>query len=190
MAIDSPLSTPPPQDTPLPAFDRIQPHHVVPGIRALLASLSDELTSIESRAASSAGSLSFADVVPPLERITDRLGRTWGAVQHLKSVADTDALREAVDTVQPERVAFSLRLSQSRPLFDAFTALKNGPAWGSLTQAQQRLIELELRDFKLGGVALEGAQKERFNEIQQELSQLSTQFSNNVLDATKAFKKV
>jgi oligopeptidase A len=42
----------------------------------------------------------------------------------------------------------------------------------------------------LGGVALEGPQKDRFNKIQQELAQLSTKFSNNVLDATKAFKKL
>ena len=111
-------------------------------------------------------------------------------MQHLKAVKDTDPLREAVDTVQPERVAFSLRLSQSRPLYDAFNALKTGPAWSSLSPAQRRLVDIELKDFRLGGVSLDGDKKERFNEIQQELSQLGTQFSNNVLDATKAFKKV
>jgi oligopeptidase A len=93
--------------------------------------------------------------------------------------------------VQPERVAFSLRLSQSRPLYDALAALKaDGKAFSQLSDARRRAVDAELRDFTLGGVALEGAQKAKFNEVQQELSKLSTQFSNNVLDATKAFKKL
>lgn len=62
---------------------------------------------------------------------------------------------------------------------------REGPGWANLTEAQQRVVDIELRDFVLGGVALEGEEKERYNVIQQELAQLSTKFSNNVLDATK-----
>jgi len=125
----------------------------------------------------------------PLERIADRVARAWGTVSHLKAVKDTKEFREAVEAVQPERVELSLRLGQSKALYEAFEGLRNGPAWDSLSEAQRRIVEGELRDFKLGGVGLEGAEKERFNEIQKELSQLSTKFSNHVLDATKAFKK-
>jgi oligopeptidase A len=103
----------------------------------------------------------------------------------LQGVKDSPELRAAVEEVQPENVALGLRLSQSQPLYKAFKALNEGPAWAQLNPAQQRAVELELRDFKLGGVALEGEAKERFNAIQQELAQLSTKFSNNVLDATK-----
>ena len=163
----------------------------------------------------------------PLEALTDRLGRAWGAVQHLKGVCgvrggacvwgrvcvppfflfhnshtlpfpphtptavkDSEALRAAVDEVQPDRVAFSLRLAQSRPLYEGFKALKDGPAWAALSPAQRRVVDNELRDFELGGVGLDGEAKARFNEIQQELSQLLTAFSNNVLDATKKYSKV
>ena len=90
----------------------------------------------------------------PLERIVDRLSRAWGTVSHLKAVKDTEELREAVETVQPERVKLSLRLSQSKPLYEAFKALKEH-SWGSLTEAQKRIVDGELRDFVLGGVALE-----------------------------------
>jgi len=62
---------------------------------------------------------------------------------------------------------------------------REGSSWSKLSEAQQRVVELELRDFVLGGVSLEGEAKERYNAIQQELAQLSTKFSNNVLDATK-----
>lgn len=183
------------QDTPLPAFDRIKAEHVVPGIRALLSDCGTKLDELEKTAASVASANEsqrvWADVVEPLERLTDRLGRSWGAVTHLKAVKDTPELRAAVDEVQPERVAFSLRLSQSRPLYDALAALKaDDAAFAALSEARRRAVDAELRDFRLGGVALEGADKEKFNAVQQELSKLSTQFSNNVLDATKAFKKL
>lgn len=62
---------------------------------------------------------------------------------------------------------------------------RDGPSFDKLNEAQKRVVELELRDFVLGGVSLEGEAKERYNAIQQELAQLSTKFSNNVLDATK-----
>jgi oligopeptidase A len=64
-------------------------------------------------------------------------------------------------------------------------ACREGPAWEGLSEAQRRVVDIELRDFVLGGVALEGEAKERYNAIQQQLAQLSTKFSNNVLDATK-----
>lgn len=69
--------------------------------------------------------------------------------------------------VQPERVAFSLRVGQSKPIYEAYRALRDGPDWGSLSEAQQRIVEAELREATLSGVALEGKEKERFNEIQQ-----------------------
>lgn len=102
-----------------------------------------------------------------------------------QGVKDSDALRKAVEEVQPENVALGLRLSQSKPLYQGFKALKDGPVWETLNEAQRRVVDIELRDFVLGGVALEGEKKERYNAIQQELTQLSTKFSNNVLDATK-----
>lgn len=69
--------------------------------------------------------------------------------------------------MQPERVAFSLRVGQSKPIYEAYRALRDGPEWDSLSEAQQRIVEAELREATLNGVALEGKEKERFNEIQQ-----------------------
>ena len=65
--------------------------------------------------------------------------------------------------------------------------MENEATWSGLTPAQRRAVECEVRDAKLGGVALDGAEKERYNDIAKQLSALSTEFSNNVLDATKAF---
>ncbi|KAL4854352.1 putative cytosolic oligopeptidase A [Chlorella vulgaris] len=176
-------------DSPFPAYADVKAEHVVPGISALLADLHAQLDALE-RSISEQSEPTWATVVEPLERIVDKISRAWGTVSHLKAVRDTPELRKAVEEVQPERVKFSLRLSQSKPLYDAFLALKEGPGWTQLSEAQQRLVECELRDFKLGGVGLEGPAKERYNEIQQKLSSLATSFSNNVLDGTKRFKRV
>lgn len=171
-------------DTYFPRFDAVEASHVVPGIRKLLEELNAEIDALEANIVPT-----WEGLVVPLEIITDKLSRAWGTVSHLKAVKDTKALREAVEEVQPEQVKLGLRLSQSKPIYQGFKALRDSDAWNNLTDGQKRVIEGELRDFVLGGVALEGAAKDRFNEIQQELSQLSTKFSNNVLDGTKAFKK-
>ncbi|RMZ53333.1 hypothetical protein APUTEX25_004821 [Auxenochlorella protothecoides] len=178
-------------DSPLPAFDAVRPEDVVPGIREVLARQHAALDELEKGLQPT-----WSGIVDPLEHIADRMARAWGTVSHLKArwlfaaVKDNPALREAVEEVQPEKVKLSLRLSQSQPLYAAFRALKDGPEWASLSEAQRRAVDLELRDFVLGGVALEGEARDRFNAIQQELSALSTKFSNNVLDATKAFKRL
>jgi Zn-dependent oligopeptidase len=75
---------------------------------------------------------------------------------HVQAVKDTPEMREAVEAVQGERVKLSLRMSQSRPLYEAFQALRDSDTWEGLTGAQKRIVESELRDFVLGGVALDG----------------------------------
>lgn len=172
-------------DSPFPKWDSVNAEHVVPAIRQLLDETNGAIDALEKNVEPT-----WVGLVEPLERIVDRLGRAWGTVSHLKAVKDTEALRKAVEEVQPEKVKVMLRLSQSKPIYEAFKAIKDGDLWNSLSVAQKRIVDGELRDFVLGGVALEGADKERFNEIQQELSKLSTEFSNNLLDATKAYKKL
>lgn len=154
-----------------PAFDKIQAGDVVPGMRELLGQLSAELAELEARVAPT-----WQGLVEPLERINDRLAVTWGAVQHLKSVKDSEELRKAVEEIQPEVVKFTLKLGQSKPLYSAFEAIRKGDLWGTLSSAQKRVVEAELESAKESGVALEGAEKERFSVIQQELAELSRKF--------------
>lgn len=173
-------------DEPFPLFDRVMPEHVVPGMKTLLDELNAQVTTLEEEVKPT-----WAGLIEPLERISDRNQRAWGVVSHLKGVKDSEGLRKAVEEIQPLIVKFGSRLAQSKPLYEAFKALKaDSAAWEALSDPQRRIVETELRDFVLGGVALEGKEKERFNEIAQELAQLSTKFGNNVLDSTKAFKKL
>ncbi|MEB3269870.1 MAG: M3 family metallopeptidase [Leptolyngbya sp.] len=168
--------------TGLPPFDAIQPDHVEPGIQTLLATLGQDLETLEANVEPT-----WVGLVEPLTHIEERLRWSWGIIGHLMGVKNSPALRDAYEAVQPALVQFSTRLGQSKPLYEAFKQLQASPEWTTLAAAQQRIVESAIRDAELSGVGLAGAQKERFNEIQQALAELSTKFSNHVLDATKAF---
>ncbi len=166
----------------LPSFEAIKPEHVVPAITQLLAELDTELATLERQVTPT-----WSGLVELLDRLGERLTWSWGVVGHLMSVKNSPELREAYETVQPQVVQFLNKLNQSQPLYKAFKAIREGDAWSSLEPAQQRIVEAAIRDAELSGVGLEGEKRERFNAIQLELAELSTKFSNNVLDATKAF---
>ncbi len=166
----------------LPPFEAIEAEHVVPAVRALLAELSDELERVERGATST-----WESTIEPLEEIGERLSRAWGVVGHLMGVRNSEELRAAHEEIQPEVVSFSLRMGQSRPIYEGLLELRNGPPFGALDATQKRIVESMLRDAQHSGVGLEDDEREVFNVIQRELAEATTQFSNNVLDATKAF---
>ena len=167
----------------LPAFDQIQPGLIVPGMTQLLQELARELTDLEAQIIPT-----WEKLVEPLTRIEERLSWSWGIIGHLMGVKNSPELRQAYETVQPQVVEFISRLSQSKPIYEAFLSLRQGESWGQLDEAQQRIVEASLRDAQLAGVGLAGEKKDRFNAIQLELAEITTKFSNNLLDATKAFQ--
>ncbi|MEE8311524.1 MAG: M3 family metallopeptidase [Candidatus Binatia bacterium] len=169
-----------------PRFEEIEPAHVEPAVTSLLTDLSAALDTLE-KSASQSPEPTWASLIEPIERISDRLERCWGVVGHLMGVKNGPELRAAQEAVQPEVVKFGTRLAQSRYLYDAITRLRDGEAWNTLDPTQHRIVEQLLLDARLSGVGLDGAERDRFNAIQLELAELSTRFSNNVLDATKAF---
>jgi len=166
----------------LPPFEVIKPEYVVSGMTHLLAVLEEELASLETKVTPT-----WSGLVEPLDRLGERLSWSWGLVDHLMSVKNSPQLREAYETVQPQVVQFANKLSQSQPLYKAFKALGEGDAGRNLQPAQQRIVAAAIRNAELSGVGLEGEKRSRFNIIQLELAELATKFSNNVLDATKAF---
>ena len=107
----------------------------------------------------------------------------WGMVGHMTSVMNSDAWRKVEEDFQPQIVTFSLRVAQSKRLYE----LEKNVLAKTSDPVRRRILEHAVRGAELSGVALEGEKKSRFNEIQQRLAKLSMDFSNAVLDATKAF---
>ncbi|MFH7027447.1 MAG: M3 family metallopeptidase [Heteroscytonema crispum UTEX LB 1556] len=166
----------------LPSFADITPAQVVPAFKQLLVDLDKELTTLEANVEPT-----WNGLVAPLERLTERLTWSWGVVSHLMGVKNSPELREAYETVQPQVVQFSNKLGQSQPIYNAFKTLQASETWTTLDSAQKRIVEAAIRDAELSGVGLQGEARQRFNNIQMEMAELSTKFSNHVLDATKAF---
>lgn len=165
----------------LPPFDEVKAEHVVPAVETLLEDLEGDLERLEEEIQPN-----WDASVVPIEAMGDRLARCWGVVGHLMGVRNDEALRAAFEGAQPGVVRFSLRLGQSQPIHRALRALSDSAEGESLSPAQKRILESLLRDAAHSGVALQGADRERFNAIAQELAQFSTEFSNRVLDATEA----
>lgn len=166
----------------LPPFTEIKPEQVVPAMTQLLTEIDQELATLEANVTPT-----WSGLVEPLDRLGERISWSWGIIGHLMGVKNSPELREAFETVQPQVIQFSSKISQSQPLYKAFKALHNSEEWSNLEPAQKRIVEAAIRDAELSGVGLEGEKRERFNAIQLEIGELSTKFSNNVLDATKAF---
>ncbi len=170
----------------IPPYADIQADHVQPAITQLLAELETELGELETQL-SQADQITWEELVPPLEKISDRIGWSWGVIEHLLSVKNSEALRTAHSQVQPAVVKFFNRFSQSQPIYQAYKKLQQSEQWHNLEPAQQRIITSAIRDAELSGVGLTGTAKERFNQIQTELAELSTTFANHLMDATKGF---
>ena len=167
----------------LPRFSQIKPEHVIPAVDQLLA---ENKTLVDALAAA-ADAPTWSTFVQPMEDANERLSRAWGPVSHLNSVMNSAELREAYNACLPKITQYYAEMSQNLALFAKFKALKVSAGYMLLNPAQKKIIDNELRGFRLGGAELPEDQKPRFLEIQEALARQSAKFEENLLDATNAF---
>jgi Zn-dependent oligopeptidase len=170
----------------LPRFDGFTPECVTPAIDTLLA----ECRAVVARLEAPMDPVTWDNFVEPLEQATERLGRAWGVVGHLNAVVDTPELRAAYNENQPRVTEFWTALAQNLALFEKYKALKAGAGFEALSPQRRKIIDNALRDFHLGGADLSAEKKTRFAAIQERMAELSTRFSENVLDATNAYELI
>ena len=163
----------------LPAFDRITPADVAPAVDTLLERANAALETV-----TAAGfPAQWNAIAQVLDVATEELGRAWGAVSHLNSVADTPALRAAYNEALPRITEFWTRLGADERLYAKYKSID--PA--TLNDEQRQALKNAVRNFVLSGAELSGADKERFAQIQERQAELQQKFSENTLDATDAF---
>ena len=163
----------------LPLFDQIAPAHVAPAIEQLLTQANTALETVTATAFPAR----WTDLSSVLDVATEKLGRAWGAVSHLNSVADTPELREAYNQVLPKVTEFFTRLGADERLYAKYKAVDPE----SLNPEQRQAHKNAIRNFVLGGAELAGADRARFAAIQERQAELGQKFSENALDATDAF---
>ncbi len=168
----------------LPRFDAMTPAHATPALDRLLEAAQ---TTLE-RVAAEAAAPTWDNLVEALESPIEQLGRAWGVIGHLNSVADSPEMREAYTGNLPRMSQFWTMLGQHQGLYLRYQTLRDSSAYASLSPARQRVIDNALRGFKLAGAALPQAQRERFANIQEEQAALGQSFSEHALDSTNAFE--
>lgn len=167
----------------LPRFGAIRVEHVEPAVDAQLAQARARVEAI----IGGQDARSFDAFVAPLEDLHDRLHRMWGPVSHLNAVMNTPALREAYRACLPKVTEFHAALGQDERLYHAYRDIAARADFASLDDAQRKIIEHGLRDFRLTGAELPEAGKPRFKAIEERLATLSARFDENLLDATNAY---
>lgn len=164
-----------------PDWGRFTPERAAAELPRLLLEAEAAVAALEASAPTT-----YEGLVWALDDATRDLYRTWGQVGHLTSVMNSDAWRAVEENFQPQVVAFSLRVGQSQPLYWAAKGIL--AQTGGLSPVRARILAKTVEAAELAGVGLAGEKKARFNAIQALLAKRTMDFSNAVLDATKAFR--
>lgn len=167
----------------LPLFDQIRAEHVLPALAHALSNARQQvnaLTAIEDP--------TWTGLMQPLEAMDEMLGRVWGPVTHLNAVCDSDEMRSVYQQGVAQMSEWHTELAQNEQLYAAMRKIHERPDFALLSRERQQVLEHALRDFRLSGAELEGESRTRFKSIMLRLSELSTTFSQHVMDATQAFE--
>ena len=165
--------------TGLPAFSKIKPEHIKPAVEAVIKTCRETIEEV-----SQIENPTWENFYLPQAAAGDQFSRAWSPVGHLNAVKNSPELREAYQTCLPLLSEYSTWAGQHKGLYEGYLKLKNSPAFESYSLAQKKAIENSLRDFELSGISLPEDKQKRYGEISARLSELSSDFSNNVLDAT------
>jgi oligopeptidase A len=169
--------------TDLPAFSQIKPEHIKPAVEQAIANCKQVINEVLSKN----DNFTWANLVMPIDEVDDVLSKLWSPVSHMNSVMSSDDLRDAYESCLPLLSEYGTFVGQHQGLYLGYQNLKESSEFSTLNTAQQKVITNALRDFTLSGIALNDKDKVRYGEIVTRLSELSSSFSNNVLDATQAF---
>ena len=167
----------------LPRFSDIQPDTVESTILALLNHNRAQLKML----LSNPSGYTWENLMQPLEDMNNTLHNVWSPISHTHAVMESEALRAAYNKTLEHLTEYHTEISQNESLFHAINAIAESPAFAAFSPAQKKIIENDLRDFKLSGIHLSPDKKIRLAELNQEISRLTTKFSENLLDATNAW---
>jgi oligopeptidase A len=167
----------------LPRFAEIKNEHITPAIETLLK----ENREVIEKVRNDNNAPTWQNFVQPMVDANEHLSRAWGQISHLNAVMNNPQLREIYNENLPKITQFYTELSQDLLLFEKFKRLRASAEFDHLTPPRKKIIENELRDFRLGGAELSSEQKQRFLQIQEKLSRLSSKFNDNLLDTTNAY---
>lgn len=166
----------------IPQFDALKAEHIQPAMQTAMNEARLTIAEIKNQ-----NDATWENTITPLTDLSERVGRIWGVVAHINSVADTPEWRDAYNALIPEVTQFFTEISQDQDLYQRYKSIRNSSAFAQRKDEEKRKLEHDLRDFVLSGAELPEDKQKRFADLQSLGAQLSASFSQNVLDATDAF---
>ena len=172
------------EEHPLPPFSAIRPEHIEPAIDTLLHSFREGVNRLLQNS-----NLQWDDLQPPIDAWNNALNQAWGLVSHMNAVVNSEEYRQAHNRCLAKLSEFSSWLGQNRELFLAYQRLSESDDFNGLDEAQRKVVSHSIRDFRLAGVDLAEDDQARFTTLSVRLSELTSSFSDRVLDATMAWSQ-
>lgn len=168
----------------LPAYSQVRVEHIMPAVTEAIENCKNTIMGVVDK---NKDHPTWDNVISPIEEAEDRFSKVWSVVSHLNMVKNSPEFREEHDKCLPLIAEYNTFSGQYKPLYEVLTKIAQSDEFSMLTAAQRKSIENQLRDFRLTGVDLNEEEKQTYLEISKRLSQLQSDFANNVLDATKGY---
>ncbi|WP_076413261.1 oligopeptidase A [Shewanella sp. UCD-KL12] len=180
------MSNPLLTSTTLPLFSKIKPEHIQAAVEQGIANCRSKIDEVLALSVP----FTWDNLVAPLEEVDDELGKIWSPVSHMNSVVSSEEWREAHDACLPLLSEYGTFVGQHQPLYQAYKSLRASTEFEQMSQARKTVIEHSLRDFELSGIGLSDEDKLRYGELVKRMSELTSSYSNQLLDATQAWSKL
>ena len=170
----------------VPPYSSIQPEHIVSAVKWLAGYVESEITKVEEHS----GELTWESSFGRMEDILQVISTVTFPIGTLHSVDSKEERREAMEEFRKLMVPISLRISQSKKLYERLRQLTQSESYGEFSTAQKKALEDFLIGQEKSGIHLEGDKRKRFQELNQEMSALSLKFMNHSTDAIKAYHHI
>ncbi|WP_028771940.1 oligopeptidase A [Shewanella waksmanii] len=180
------MSNPLLRGTELPLFSEIKPEHIQAAVEQGIADCRQKIDQL----LSNDSGFTWDNLIAPLEQVDDQLSQIWSPISHMNSVLSTDEWRAAHDACLPLLSEYGTYVGQHQGLYQAYKQIHQSEQFAALSQAQQQVISQSLRDFELTGIGLDDEGKQEYGKLVKRLSELTSGFSNQLLDATHAWQKL
>ena len=166
-------------------WSKLTPDHIIADVSLAIET---GRANIETIKAVTPEEATFENTFGALESATADLDRSWGRVNHLDSVSNSDELRKALNEMLPLVSEFSSSISLDQQLWTVLKSFAHSHAADSLSDIQKRYLHETCEEFQSAGADLNEESKKRMFEINSALAKVTQKFGENVLDSTNAWE--